>query len=329
MAGGGMSSNTHFGGGSQAVPSAVLVGDSMSNDLAWGYYNATNENIASQIRVRATETFGAVNAGVEIGFYTCNNNEGLERKEKLRLDTAGVTINNQYTMPLLKGTAGQSLHDTLGDGNLSWSTGKLSTLSDVVLTNLQDDDVLTYDLPLNQWYNKQPTPHNEKSGKYSQSSVVQVLGSDGAKSIFNTTLSQGSIIIPANTIKDADVYTISASCLFENDVKDSGFVPRVYIGGVLLSTGLQTEMKDTTAPRVAEINVQVRYFGIGGGFNTMIDTSYVDDTDTKEREIVTITVAGGVNTAIANAIDITAQWATTSGNQKLFIRALTITKLII
>jgi hypothetical protein len=314
--------------GTQAAQTVVNVNDALGRLYFVGNDSVQNSRQGALIQVSTDENWTSTAWGTHMVFLTVNTGTVVLR-EKLRLDTSGVRINNQYTMPLLKGTAGQSLHDTLGNGNLSWSTGKLSTLSDVVLTSLQDDDVLTYDLALNHWYNKQPTPHNEKSGKYSQSAVVQVLGSDGAKSIFDTTLAQGSIIIPANSIKNADIYTISASCLFENDSKDSGFVPRVYIGGVLLSTGPQTKMKDTSAPRVAEINVQVKYFGIGNAFNTTIDTSYVDDSDTTEREIVTMTVGGGVDVALDNAIDITAQWGTASAGQKLFIRTLTITKLII
>ena len=77
-------------------PSAVFNGDVLNSAREWGYYDNGNENIATEISTRATEDFGPSNLGVEMSFSTCNNNAGTARTEKLRLDSAGVKLNNAF-----------------------------------------------------------------------------------------------------------------------------------------------------------------------------------------------------------------------------------------
>jgi hypothetical protein len=245
----------------------------------------------------------------------------------------------------------------LKNNSLVWRQQNQSILDDrLVFQNASSEDVLSlkqtgevligqtgthYSLPPSRGVNEQVVQSDgsgvmsfetlDRSGKYSQSSVVLVNGADGEKTIFDTASAQGSNIIPANSLNDADIYNIRATCVYEHDEKKKvGFVTRVTVGGVLIATCPETKMEaQMTEPRVCDICVQLRYFSFGSYFNTNVSVSYVDNNDEKESEKIIAVLGRGINPAIDNAIDITCEWTTTDPGETLHVRSLTISKLLI
>jgi hypothetical protein len=220
---------------------------------------------------------------------------------------------------------------TDGSGQTSWqnTANSLAGLQDVSLTNLQPDDILSYNLPLNQWFNAPRPSILENSGKYSQAVIISVFGNENEKSVIEPVGAQGSPVIPANSLQDADIFRIKAVCAFENDAKNDGYVVRIKVGGTTIATSPQTTMSATTLTRSCEISAQMKFFSTGSIFNTQLDCSYVDNNDQKEAEKIINVVAPGIDPTIDNNIDITVEWNDVSILKRLFVRQLTIEKLIV
>ena len=83
--------------------------------------------LACEIDVGASENWGPLQAG---SFYkiSTTDNGGIVNRQKLLIDTNGITINNpvdnnSYTLPNTRPTSGQFLYATNSTGTLGWSSG--------------------------------------------------------------------------------------------------------------------------------------------------------------------------------------------------------------
>ena len=139
----------HYGRGTEANPSAVLSGDIINNTYEYGYYNASSENIVSQVRTRATENFNTNNLGVEMTFDTTNNAGGPTRTRKLKLDSSGTTIGdgtNSILLPTSRGTPGSVLvSDGLGTttfDNTVLPNQDLNTTDNVIFNDVTVSNVI-------------------------------------------------------------------------------------------------------------------------------------------------------------------------------------------
>ena len=312
--------------GTLDVPLGLLANDGIFVNFYRGH-DGTSGGRGAQQGIQASENWTVGNHGTVMRLYTVNNGT-TALDEKLRLDSSGVTVNNAFTLPLTDGTS-QQLLTTDGLGATAWESLNLEGLENVSLTNLQPDDMLTYNLPLNVWFNTPKPPVPEKSAKYSQALTTSVLGNQGEQSIVDTNGAQGSVTIPAGSLQDADIYRIKAICAFENDSKNDGYVVRIKVGGTTIATSPVTRMSATTQPRSCEISTQLKFITAGNIFNAQIDCVSVDDNDQKEADTVINVITPGINPGIANTIDVTVEWSTLSILKRLFIRQLTIEKLIV
>jgi hypothetical protein len=92
----------------------------------------------------------AVNGGADSSMYY--------RASNLHFDATSINFNNNFTFPNADGTVDQVM-STDGAGNLSWVTAggggatALSDLSDVAELNLQNNDLLMYNISALEWQN--------------------------------------------------------------------------------------------------------------------------------------------------------------------------------
>jgi hypothetical protein len=112
-------------GGTIASKTATLTGTVMMDIAAGGHNGISGYILSGVISFTATENWSSGNTGFGFEIKTVKNTESLAGT-RFEIDSSGlVNINTgatSFKFPNARGSAGQVLADTAGDGTLAWTT---------------------------------------------------------------------------------------------------------------------------------------------------------------------------------------------------------------